>query len=557
MLDASQHPGPESIVGGTGAYVVFGGAGSTVVGSANSNSGTTAQIVGALNMSIVLATAGNYTVASAQGDTITAAAGAANVQIGGAAGDLIDLTGNTGSATIIATAGNETVIGGSGNTTIYGGFGDSITAGAGGFTYVDGTAGGMRINIGSGGANLIIGSFAGGPDTITGGAATVQIQFLGDGDLVDFSGQTGAAEINALAAGNENLITLGSGPATVYAGAGDTVAMGSGAQYVDGSAGGVRIAVGSGGSGIIFGSTGGAPNTITGGAADVQIQFLGAGDLVNFSGQTGAAAINSTDAGNPNLIVLGTGAASVFGGVGDTISLGSGSQYVDGSAGGMTIKIGSGGIGVVDTIIGSAASSDTILGGTSSLSFNPQVGGSGDLLDLSGSTGNATINTFSSGGAELGISDTIMAGNGSDSVFAGGGDRIGVGNSTGAGGTHLFGHSTSVAGAAIGFGSNDTVVATSYDTVTGTATVDSTVLGASSAQVTIGGAAGDFDSLTDFVFYQNETASTDAAIVATSQSIDGGASSIITLPDGTVMTLLGVTQSELQTALTAGTLFKA
>ena len=67
------------------------------------------------------------------------------------------------------------------------------------------------------------------------------------------------------------------GQATVDGGIGDTINLGSGNQYVDGTLGGQRIAVGSsGGFDILIGSlarTGGAGvDTLTGGAAQVQIQ---------------------------------------------------------------------------------------------------------------------------------------------------------------------------------------------------------------------------------------------------------------------------------------------
>jgi hypothetical protein len=68
-----------------------------------------------------------------------------------------------------------------------------------------------------------------------------------------------------------------------------------------------------------------------------------------------------------------------------------------------------------------------------------------------------------------------------------------------------------VAGSSVGFGSNDTVASTTYDTVSHTAT-RGTVFGTSSAKVTVGG----FNAATDFVFYQNETAQTTNAIIATS-----------------------------------------
>ncbi len=469
VLIGNQQFGAESIVGGTGAYTVFGGIGDTVTGNPGATTGTTAQIVGAGGMTIVLPNAGNYTVGGASGDTITAAAGSANALIGGAAGGIVNLTGNTGTNTIIATAGDQTVIGGSGNTTIYGGAGDVLVAGAAGSTYIDGQFGGMKIVGGTGGSATIIGAIAignAGADTIIGnGGGSLAIQGLGNDDVVNLSQSTGNATVNALSfSPTDRLITLGGGPATV------------------------------------------------------------------------------------------------LGGVGDTIAMGSVGQYVDGLAGGMTILLGSGGLGAIDTVIGAASSrpGDTIIGGASSnLVYNARFNGGHDVIDLSGSSGNATINAFSEGGSDFfNVNDTIFAGSGADSIWGGDGVRIGVGSSANAGGVHLWGHSTTVPGAAVEFGTNDTIVATSYDTVGKSFSINSTLPGASTARVTIGGAAGDFDTSFDSLFYPIESAATNSAIVATAQSTDGGASSMIALPDGTVMTLVGVTQAELQAALAASTLFK-
>ena len=182
----------------------------------------------------------------------------------------------------------------------------------------------------------------------------------------------------------------------------------------------------------------------------------------------------------------------------------------------MTIQLGSGGI---DSVFGTSVSGagDTLTGGSASLRFNPQVGGGNDLINLSGSSANATINAFSAGSTQLGsVGDTIMAGTGIDSVWGGPGDRIGVGTSSTAGGTHTFDHSTSVVGAAIAFGTDDSVG------------------GSSTAQVTVT----NFNSGTDSIFYQNENSGTTTGIVATSTTSSGNTT--FTLPDGTVMTLIGV-----------------
>ena len=77
----------------------------------------------------------------------------------------------------------------------------------------------------------------------------------------------------------------------------------------------------------------------------------------------------------------------------------------------------------------------------------------------------------------------------------------------------------------------------------------------STAQVTVGG----FNETNDFLFYQGVNPATNQQIVATSTPttiVNANDSTRITLPDGTVMTLVGVTQAELNAALTAGTLFK-
>jgi hypothetical protein len=406
-------------------------------------------------------------------------------------------------------------------------------------------------------------------DSVT-GANTPAFIALGTGNqsVVGAGGDTiqggsGTQVLNAItnfAAGAETVIG-GSGPTTVYGGPGNLVIAGSGDTYIDGTAGKMTIQVGSGGTDLIVGTSavnaisGAAtgPDTIIGGSAAVNIASLGPGDQVNFAGQTGNATINAT-VGNVG-VTLGGGAATVFGGAGDQINLGSVGQYADGGAGALRITDGSAG---VDTVFGSsvAGGGTTILGGSAGLNFNPQSGGGGDLINLAGSSGNATINAFKAGAVELtGVNDTIIAGNGSDSVWGGAGDRIGVGNAAAVGGTHLWDHSTSVAGAAVAFGTNDTVLAATYGAAPGAVTVNSALAGSSSAVVTVTNFAPGADSL----FYQNEASVTNSAIVATATAttINGTPSSVITLPDGTVMTVVGIDPGNLGLINTAGLLFKA
>jgi hypothetical protein len=219
----------------------------------------------------------------------------------------------------------------------------------------------------------------------------------------------------------------------------------------------------------------------------------------------------------------------VIGAAGDTIVAGAGVTNVEGGSGGMLIMVGAGGTTNLSGSAGAVAS-NTVRGGAGNLGFNPSAAaGKGDLIDLSGSTGSAQINAFSANGVRIAAPDTILAGNGSDSVFGGDGDRIGTGNSSVVGGLHQWVHADPAVGSAVGFGSNDTVA------------------GTSSAQVTIGG----FSTASDFVFYQNVNPSTTNQIIATSQAttVNGVNSTILTLPDGTLMTLVGVTQAQVTPGL--------
>jgi hypothetical protein len=412
---------------------------------------------------------------------------------------------------------------------------------------------GRLVPLGTGGAltgdvlELFGGNYALTDSVVSGSGQTTATIILGSGNQTvvgapgdTLAGGSGTQILNALTqfSGGAETILGGSGATTVYGGPGDLVVAGAGSTYIDGTAGKMVIGVGSGGIDSIVGNA--ATNTISGasagadtlfgGSAAVQVQGLGKGDIVSFGNQTGNASINAT-VGNI-VATLGGGAATLFGGSGDFLTLGSVGQYLDGGAGAMTIKLGSGG---VDSVFGTSVSGagDTLTGGGASLNFNPQVGGGNDLLNLSGSSANATINAFSAGGTQLtSVGDTIMAGTGADSVWGGPGDRIGVGTSSTAGGTHTFDHSTTVAGAPVAFGTNDSVA------------------GSSTAQVTVT----NFQAGTDSLFYQNETSATNSSIVTGSTTTGGN--TVLQLPDGTTMTIVGISTAELTLLNSLGALFK-
>ena len=400
--------------------------------------------------------------------------------------------------------------------------------------------------------------------SIVGGFLICTILQLTDGDFL-------VADYSAVSSlppnGVATSIFLGSGNQTVVGAAFDWMVAGSGNQVISALLGNQSVQGGTGNDSIWAGSN----DYILSGAPSNQIVVAGSGTQVVVGGSgvstVATAASNTVEglfrttgniaiaAGANNLIDLTqtAGLNAVIGSSGDTITAGTFRTEIEGAAGGMVIRVGAGGTTDLSGSTSQAAG-NTVNGGNGGLNFNPgATAGKGDLIDLSGGNGTATINAFAFQATRIASPDTILGTNNADSVFGGGGDRIGTGSGSFVSGTHQWSHADTLPGSLVGFGSNDTVSSTTYDTVTGGAT-RGTVAGTSSAQVTVGG----FNTTTDYLFYQNESAATNAAIIATAQSttVGGAQSSIVTLPDGTVMTLVGVTQVQLSAALVAGTLFR-
>ncbi len=521
--------GKQTIIQGTGANAaLFGGISDIILPSTTAAPSTASgQIVGAANMQIGLNAAGNYTITSGTGTTITGAGSAANVDIIGSKGDLINLTGLTGNASLTGANGGDTLVGGNGTNLFIGATGDSIVGAgtsqiialASGETIVAGAAGAETVN--SGGGNVI---------KANAGNATLAIA-PGKGDVIDLTGNTGSVGINATVNGATNAtITAGSGSTTLIGAAGDSLIGGSGGteQIIANLATGISVVVGSGGSETVA-SGGGNTFSALAGNASVMIN-AGKNDAINLTGNTGAE--------------------NIIGGVGTKVTLGSGLGQIDGTAGAVAMTIGSANASITgsgSTVTGG----DTVVAvGPGNVNFNlgnPGVGGINtgrDFIDLSQSSGTVNqLNLFSNGSPIPSqnvqfttINDTVLAGTGKDSIFAGPGDSIGVGTATSAGGSHLWDHSSTTVSGAIAFGTDDSVAASSSASVTVT----------------------NFHVGTDYLFYQHEGKATSDGIVAASTptTVGGQASVLLHLPDGTSMTMLGVTQAQLQTANLAGTLFK-
>jgi Ca2+-binding RTX toxin-like protein len=198
---------------------------------------------------------------------------------------------------------------------------------------------------------------------------------------------------------------------------------------------------------------------------------------------------------------------------GDTISTGSSSNaFIAGQAGNMSIQIGSSGSATIYDVQGSSGvGGDTITavaGGTASANV---ILASGDRVDLTGGLGNATINALAG-------NDTVTLGSGMATVFAAQGDTVtaGAGASTilvGTGGVNISlpgGHGAAQIG---------DVGMTGTDTVTG------------------------FTQGQDKIFFQgqsNTPGGTRDQVIAAQQHPTAN-TTVLTFPDGTTMTLVGIT----------------
>jgi hypothetical protein len=370
----------------------------------------------------------------------------------------------------------------------------------------------LRGNLLLGGGDYVLADYgAGGSIVRLGSGNQTVIGARGDRLLGGLVGGTSQV-ISALAGGQT--VVGGIGNESIWGGANDSIVAGIGAdQQIVVTGPGTTIAAGMAGNATISAV---GSDTITALRGGTQNLVIGAGenDLINMAGNSGLVGI--------------------IGAAGDTITGGGGITNIEGAAGSMLIHVGAGGTTNLSGSTG--ATGNTVTGGAGGFNFTPgSVVGKGDLINLSGGNGTATINAFSFQSTRIASPDTILASNNADTVFGGDGDRIGTGNDSVVGGTHQWTAADTVAGASVGFGSNDTVSSTTYSN--GIAS-RGTVAGTSSAQVTVTG----FNTATDYLFYQDENPATTDAIIATTQSttVNGLASAVILLPDGTQMTLVGV-----------------
>ncbi len=484
-----------------------------------------------------------------QADIVNGGAGNENIEAGG--GDDTVATG-TGDDSILGGAGNDSLVGGDGNDTVDGGAGDDYVAAFTGNDLLLGGDGNDTIfSVGGGNDTLDGGADADlisiqtlSDVTVTGGETTTSGQDL---DRLEVGGSTpvtltvGGAE-NGTITGAGSTITyseieqvyLGSGADTINAGTesaalyidgregddlfnasattgdntlegqagNDTIFGGSGNEFIGGGSGNDQIFGGAGNDSI---QSGGDADTVEGGLGNDTIVGAQGDDLLD--GGDGTDLIFGDD-GNDTLIGSAGVDTLIGGGDADTFVLTDGSGN-DSIQGGETVSTGSDS----DTIDGSAVTSNmvvqfdgnefgTITAGADTISFSEienVFAGSGDdtlnaALDttgvgLFGFGGDDTITggagaDFIDGGAGA---DTVFGGDGNDTINFGSGDDSG----TGAAGDDSLdggdGNDTITGGAG-----NDTLIGGSGDDSLFGATQADTLSGGDGNDTLDGGLGADF-----------------------------------------------------------------
>ena len=484
----------------------------------------------------------SYTVSGGADDSLFG--GAQNFQAVLAPGDIVSLC--AGNATINAAfkdgaeaPGQQIIRTGGANATVYANNGDQVFSGDGKdvvlFFHGPGSASETDIGLQGAASGTTFTVIGAGGDSLVGGAANITV-IGAAGDSTEIGNAN--ATVNALR--GPQLVDLGDGPATVFAGsftsqgdtvlATDTVIAGSGTGLIALSENNSSYLTVSGAGGGSY-TVAAADRNLSGTAANVNIQSFTSETILG--GTTPNITVNAADGLIPvafqQLVNLGDGAGVVYADAGDTINAGSGSGLLVLESGQNLTVTGASGTGSNITV---ASGAGQVIVSANNASV---AGAAGDTI-IAGA-GNQVINGTKVGSAN----EVIQVSGGNDSVFAGAADSVGVGPNAGGG--------TTVTGSGLWLDSsvNGGAVSVGYGTF-----LTDTTGAASQAQVTVGtvsgGAASEtFDVGEDFLFGTADLATTQAAIASSVAVVDvSGVSSLqFTLPDGTGMTLVGLTATDL------------
>ena len=223
--DSYSNGGNSTLVGGAGNGIVTNPLGGTAAAGTWIIGGPHDTITGGSGTTLVNALDGPETIDG----------GIGNSTIWGAPGDVV-----VGGSGAMEVSGNGTsvsplsVTDGSGNLYVIGGTNNSVTGGGGSLT----VAGGIAATITGGTGNLQVNAITG--STVTGGPGNLSASDLGTGNTIAGSTSTSSATfidnsyINTTTgafAGGSNTLTGGAGNSTVLAGPGDSINGGTGALF--------------------------------------------------------------------------------------------------------------------------------------------------------------------------------------------------------------------------------------------------------------------------------------------------------------------------------------
>ena len=349
----------------------------------------------------------------------------------------------------------------------------------------------------------------------TGAAApdfTTERLVLGADTTTDSTGShvTLLSENHSLTLGGNDVATIDSGD--------DTISAGSGSVSV------------SGGSGSLLFNAGSGTNTVSGGSGTLSVVGGSGGGL--YAGGSGAG----------NVLQVGSGNTTLLGGSGhDQISGGAGNSTIVGSTGGSDTLTGGSGTNQI-----TATQNETVFGGSGQSTVFAHAGGNNLVV---GTSGNDQMDAEGSGNAMFGGSgnDTMFGGSGTSTMVGGAGTALMVADT---GDTEFVGGSGQ---STVWSGTGNDVIWTStgqmhaVESKTGSDTVilgsgSSTVYGGLSQEVydIINGQSGGSHTISGFKVGTDTINPIGYGSSYTQQTVGG--STVLSLADGTTITLLDVSR---------------
>ena len=478
--------------------------------------------------------------------------------------DSIEITGGSIGGSVFAGAGGDTidVSGGTIEGAVLGEGGDDVVTVSGEADIGIGAAGPNSVDLGGGDddftmtGGMLAGDVSGGTglDTfdISGGEIGGSVTGGDGGDVFDVSGGSIAGSIFG-DEGNDGVTISGDADIGVAEGEVDSVGLGAGDDSVTMTGG--RLA------GALSGGAGADTFDISGGTIESFISGGEADDVIDISGGTVAGSVYG-DAGDDSVMVSGDAEIGISGEEIDSVGLGEGDDRFTMSGGALAGSV-SGGSGADSFDISGGTIATFVAGGEG----DDSIGISGGTISGSvyGDAGDDSVTI--SGDAEIGISgeeiDSVGLGEGDDRFTMSGGAL--AGSVSGGSGTDTFDISGGTIGTFVAGGEDDDVINVSGGTIEGSIFGDDgddevNVSGGTVAGSVIGGGGADTVSVSGGTIEGDIQAET---VTLTGGTIGGDITGIsadtltieaddLTLRDGVLFSGTGAVGTITATTLAAG-----